>query len=85
MEATPIDSGKTATSWDYKIKKTNKSISITWINSHIVDGVPIAIIIQYGHATKNGGYVQGIDYINPAIKPIFEKIVSDLDKEVRRL
>lgn len=80
--ATPVDTGKTAGSWDYEIVRSKESVSIQFNNSNIQNGVPIAIIIQYGHGTKNGGYVQGIDYINPAIKPIFDKILEDVWKEV---
>lgn len=80
--ATPIDTGETATSWDYTITETKSMIQITWTNSNIVDGVPIALVIQYGHATRNGGYVQGRDYINPAIVPIFDKILENVWREV---
>lgn len=80
--ATPIDSGKTAASWDYTISRSKGSVSITWTNSNINDGVNIAIIIQYGHGTRNGGYVQGRDYINPAIRPVFDKIAENVWKEV---
>lgn len=82
--ATPVDTGKTAASWYYQIVKTKNGVDIQWLNSNIVDGVPIAIILQYGHGTNNGGYVQGIDYINPALKPIFNKILKDAWKEVFR-
>lgn len=83
--ATPVDSGKTASSWSYKIRIFGSSFSIIFTNSNVVDGVPIAIILQYGHATRNGGYVQGRDYINPAIKPIFDKIAEEAWREVIRL
>ncbi len=83
--ATPIDSGKTANSWGYKIQTIGRSFNITWTNSNVVDGVPIAIIIQYGHATRNGGYVQGKDYINPALKPIFDRLANEAWKEVTNL
>jgi hypothetical protein len=79
---TPIESGKTASSWDYKIVRTRWSVALQWSNSYIVDGVPIAIILQYGHGTRNGGYVQGRDYINPAIRPIFDRITEDIWREV---
>lgn len=75
--ATPVDTGKTAASWYYSIEETKNGININFNNSNINDGVPIAIILQYGHATKNGGWVQGIDYINPAIQPILEEIAAD--------
>lgn len=80
--ATPVDTGLTAASWDYEIRKEKNKISIYWINSNIQDGVPIAVILQYGHGTNNGGYVQGRDYINPAIQPIFDQIAESAWKEV---
>lgn len=83
--ATPIDSGLTASSWDYEIVVKNKQFSISWTNSNTLDGVPVVILLQYGHGTKNGGYVQGQDFINPAIKPIFDKISSTIWKEVTSL
>lgn len=83
--ATPIDSGETASSWSYKITNKKGLIKITFHNSNIQNGVPIAIILQYGHATRNGGWVQGRDYINPAIRPIFDKIVKEAWREVTKL
>lgn len=80
--ATPIDSGKTASSWNYEIHRSKELVEIVWTNSNVVDGVPIVILLQYGHATGNGGYVQGYDFINPAIRPIFDEIEKDLWKEV---
>jgi len=80
--ATPLDSGETASSWGYRIKKRKNSVVIEWTNSNVVDGVPIAVILQYGHGTRNGGYVQGRDYINPAIRSIFDQIAADVWKEV---
>lgn len=74
---TPIDTGETASSWSYEIIKSKKKIILAFNNDHIEKGVPIAIILQYGHATRNGGWVEGIDYINPAIQPIFKKIAND--------
>lgn len=82
--ATPMDTGTTANSWNYSIHKGTGSITITWSNSNIVDGVPIAVILQYGHGTRNGGYVHGTDYINPAMKPIFDKIAQRAWEEVKR-
>ncbi len=82
---TPIDSGLTASSWDYYIETNKRTSKIVWTNTHNISGVNIAIILQYGHATKNGGYVQGQDYINPAIRPIMDKIADDVWREVRRL
>ena len=83
--ATPIDSGQTANSWYYKVVNKNCSATITFYNSNIQNGVPIAIILQYGHGTRNGGWVQGRDYINPAIQPIFDRIVNDAWREVTKL
>lgn len=82
VSATPLDSGKTAAAWGYEVKVTRGSASISWTNSHIVNGVPIAIILQYGHGTRNGGYVQGRDYINPALMPVFDRIADDVWKKV---
>lgn len=83
--ATPRDTGLTATSWEYSIERSSNRISITFNNTNIQNGVPIAIILQYGHGTRNGGYVQGRDYINPAIQPIFDKMAEDAWKEVTKL
>lgn len=80
--ATPVDSGATAEAWDYEIKRTRGYTEIVWTNSNINDGVPIAVILQYGHGTGTGGYVQGRDYINPAIRPIFDKIAEKAWKVV---
>jgi hypothetical protein len=80
--ATPVDSSKTAASWSFEVKSSKGSHSIIWSNSHVEDGVPIAIILQYGHGTGTGGYVQGRDYINPAMKPVFDKIETDVWKAV---
>lgn len=82
---TPVDSGLTASSWYYKIERGNGSISISFHNSNVQNGVPIAIILQYGHGTRNGGWVEGRDYINPAIQPLFDKIADNAWKEVRKL
>ena len=83
--ATPVDSGETANSWFYEIKHDNGSASITFCNSNINHGVPIAIILQYGHGTGTGGWVEGRDYINPAIQPVFDKIVDAAWKEVTKI
>ena len=83
--ATPVDTGKTADSWYYKIEHKQGSATITFNNSNIQNGVPIAIILQYGHGTRNGGWVEGRDYINPAIQPIFDKIAENAWKEVTKL
>ena len=83
--ATPVDSGLTASSWYYKVEHTNGSATISFYNSNIQNEVPIAIILQYGHGTKNGGWVQGKDYINPAIQPIFDQIADKAWREVTKL
>ena len=83
--ATPIDSGQTSGSWYYEITQTPTGVKISFSNSNIQNGVPIAIILQYGHGTRNGGWVQGRDYINPAIQPLFDKIASDAWREVTKL
>lgn len=82
--ATPVDSGLTANSWYYEIENKNGSASITFLNRNIQNGVSIAIILQYGHGTGTGGWVQGRDYINPAIQPLFDKIADDAWKEVTK-
>lgn len=83
--ATPVETGKTAASWDYKIEKGKGVVTITWTNSNVNNGVPIALLIQYGHGTGTGGYVQGRDYIKPAILPIFDQLADALWKEVTEL
>lgn len=83
--ATPVNTGLTANSWYYKIVRENGSVSIVFCNSNIQNGVPIAIILQYGHGTNNGGWVQGRDYINPALQPIFDKLANDAWREVTKL
>lgn len=83
--ATPVRTGKTANSWYYEITHKDGSVSISFLNSNIQNGIPIAIIIQYGHGTNNGGWVQGRDYINPAIQPLFDKIANDAWREVTKL
>ena len=79
---TPKDSGETAEAWSYEIVEEPGRTAIYWRNSHVVNGTNIAIILQYGHATRNGGFVEGIDYINPAIRPIFEDMAREVWKEV---
>lgn len=78
---TPVDTGETATSWYYTISNQNGKWKISFMNSNIVNGVPIAIILQYGHATRNGGWVEGRDYINPALRPIFDGMANKAWKE----
>jgi hypothetical protein len=83
--ATPSESGETAASWYYTIESRKGYHSIRWHNRHIEDGVPIAVILQYGHGTGTGGYVEGRDYIMPAIRPVFDQIVADVWREVTRV
>lgn len=85
VSATPVDSGMTASSWTYEIEQTKGSATISFHNSNIQNGVPIAIILQYGHGTGTGGWVQGRDYINPAIQPVFDKIAENAWREVTKL
>jgi hypothetical protein len=82
--ATPSETGLTASSWYYKITRENGTAKITFNNSNIQNGVPIAIILQYGHGTGTGGWVEGRDYINPAIQPIFDKITNEAWREVTK-
>ena len=83
--ATPVDTGNTANSWYYEITRKKDRVAITFCNSNIQNGVPIAVIIQYGHGTRNGGWVQGQDYINPAIQPVFDNMLKDIWREVTKL
>lgn len=83
--ATPVDTGLTANSWSYKIERGNGSVSIVFNNSNIQNGVPIAIILQYGHGTGTGGWVEGRDYINPAIQPVFDQIAESAWEEVTKV
>lgn len=80
--ATPVRTGLTSRSWSYEITESNNDITITWINSNIKEGVNVAVILQYGHGTRNGGYVQGIDYINPALRSVFQDMADAAWKEV---
>lgn len=82
--ATPVDTGLTASSWFYKIENKNGIAKIEFHNSNIQNGVPIAVILQYGHGTRNDGYVVGRDYINPAIQPVFDELAKNAWKEVAR-
>lgn len=83
--ATPVDTEKTASSWSFEIHSSRSGASIHWNNSNINDGVSIALILQYGHGTNHGGYVQGRDYINPAMRPIFDEIADECWREVTTL
>lgn len=82
---TPKDTGITADSWNYEIVTTRKGFSINWTNSNVVGDVPLVILLQYGHATRSGSFVEGKDFINPTMRPIFDKIVESLWKEVENL
>lgn len=82
--ATPVETGLTASSWYYKITNKNNQIRITFYNSNLQNGVPIAVILQYGHGTGTGGWVEGRDYINPAVRPVFDKIADTAWKEVTK-
>lgn len=83
-EATPRDTGRTAEAWKYDIEESSNGVSIVWSNENINDGVNIAVILQYGHGTNNGGYVVGRDYINPALQPVFDKMANTVWKELIR-
>lgn len=82
-QATPIESGETANSWGYRIINKPGRHGIEWFNTHFNEGVSIALLIQYGHGTGTGGYVHGVDYINPAMRPVFDKILDDIWRQVR--
>lgn len=82
--ATPVDTGKTAASWYYDKIVENGTAKLVWYNSNIHRGINIAILLQYGHATKSGTYVEGIDYINPALRPVFERLAEDAWMEVTK-
>lgn len=82
--ATPSASGTTANSWDYTVEKTGGGYTIAWTNSNVNQGVSIALILQTGHGTGTGGYVQGVDYINPALKPVFEELANEAWQEVTK-
>lgn len=83
--ATPVDTGLTAASWEYEIIHRKSGVSLQFNNTNIQNGCPIAIILQYGHGTRGGGYVEGRDYINPAIQPIFDRLAEEMWEEVRSL
>lgn len=90
--ATPRDTGKTAYSWDYEIHYSSGTAEIIWTNSNMINvrnaegapAIPIALLVQLGHATGNGGYVKGVDYINPALEPVFKKMANDIYEEMRK-
>ena len=80
--ATPVDTGETSNSWYYKIERNKVDAKLIFYNSNVNEGANVAILIQYGHGTKNGAWVEGTDYINPALRPLFEEIANDIWKEV---
>lgn len=82
--ATPVRSGMAASSWGYEVKQDKDSVSVIWTNSDVENGFPVVIMLQYGYATGTGGYVAGRDFINPALRPIFEQIERDVWREVTR-
>lgn len=82
ISGTPVDSGLAADSWDYEIERSGKMVTIKWTNSNVENGFPVAIMLQYGYGTGTGGYVQGRDYINPAMKPVFDSIADKVWKAV---
>lgn len=81
---TPVESGITANAWSYRVYRTGKVYGITWYNHHVESGIPIVILLQYGHATRNGGFVQGRDFINPVIRPLFDRIANEVWKAVQK-
>ena len=83
-KVTPVDTGRTASSWSYEIVRSNGSVTLNFNNTNIQNGCPIAIVLQYGHGTKEGGWVEGIDYINPVIQPLFKKIADDAWKGITK-
>jgi hypothetical protein len=80
--ATPKDTGMTAASWSYEVLRDSTSYSIIWSNNHVVAGRPVAILLQYGHGTGTGGYIEGRDFINPALRSIFDQIADEVWKVV---
>ena len=82
--ATPVDSGVTANSWEYRVVRKNGSVSLEFLNKNIENGVLVAILVQYGHATGTTGWVEGRDYINPAIQPVFDRIAKNMGREVTK-
>ena len=80
--ATPKETGATANAWYYDVEKSSNQVSIIWKNKNEPNGFPVAVMLQFGHGTGTGGYVRGIDYINPAMRPVFEEIAEDLWREV---
>ena len=83
-EATPVDTGLTAQSWEYEVVKKRGSYTINWKNTNVISGIPVAILLQYGHGTGTGGWVEGYDFINPVIRPLFDEIANDVWEQVKR-
>lgn len=84
-KVTPVDTGLTANSWSYRIEQRNNVTRLVFLNSNINKGVPIAIVLQYGHGTRNGGWVEGRDYINPALQPIFDELIKQIGGEISKI
>lgn len=82
--STPVDTGLTSSSWTYEVRNSGHTYTIAWSNNNTVNGIPVVILLQYGHSTGTGGYVRGVDFINPTMKPIFEKIKNEIWKEVSK-
>jgi hypothetical protein len=82
IAGTPVDSGLAADSWSYEVERSGRSVTIKWLNHDIENGFPVAVMLQYGHGTGTGGYVAGQDYINPAMKPVFDRIADQVWKAV---
>lgn len=80
--ATPVETGKTAESWSYEIRTTFDGLVVYWTNANVINGFNVSVGLQYGHGTGTGGYVRGLDYINPAMRPVFEEIANDIWQEV---
>lgn len=85
QEATPVSSGETAASWYYRVEKTARGYSLSWRNNNINDGIPVVILLLYGHLTKGGGWIEGYDFVSEALEPVLKKLSDDLTKEVRNL
>lgn len=82
---TPTDTGYTHDSWYYKVEKNQNGVKITWYNKNVVDGANVAVLVQYGHASKDGDWVEGVDYINPALRPVFNDLVKNIKEELRNV
>lgn len=83
-KATPVDTGLAASSWSYQVSKKRGRYTLSWHNTNIENGIPVVILIQYGHGTRSGSWVEGVDFINPVIQPLFDRIASEIWEEVKR-